>query len=72
MGKEPDELLAEGLLTVAEAASFLRLSRSKVYGLMETGTLRYVLIGRSRRIPRRAVIDLAASGLRGGWKEAEV
>ncbi len=61
-----EELVADGLLTVPEAASFLRLSRSNLYALMERGELRFVKIGRSRRIPRRAVIALAASGLRGG------
>ncbi len=60
------ELVADGLFTVAEAASFLRVGRSSLYALMDRGELRFVKIGRSRRIPRRAVIALAACGLRGG------
>ncbi len=66
MTSEPTDLVADGLLTVPEAAGFLRLSRSNLYALMERGELRFVKIGRSRRIPRRAVIALAACGLRGG------
>ena len=60
------ELVADGLLTVQECAEFLHLSRSKVYELMDAGELCFTKLGRSRRIPRRAVIELAARGLRGG------
>jgi excisionase family DNA binding protein len=58
--------VADGLMTVPEAARFLSISRSKLYVMMDEGDLRFVKIGRSRRIPRRAVVDLAARGLRGG------
>ncbi len=58
-------LLRDGLMTIPETAVFLRLSRSTIYGLMERGELPYVCIGSSRRIPRRALVDLAASHLRG-------
>ena len=60
------ELVADGLLTVREAATFLRISRSNLYALMEHGELAFVKLGRSRRIPRRALVELAASGLQGG------
>ena len=62
------ELVADGLLTVRECAEFLHLSRSKIYELMDAGELCFVKLGRSRRIPRRAVIELAARQLRGGWR----
>jgi excisionase family DNA binding protein len=39
-----------GLALIKEAADFLRLSRSKVYELMESGELPFVKIGRSRRV----------------------
>lgn len=54
-----DEMLADGLMTVKEAASFLRLGVSTVYEQMDAGRLGYVKIGRARRIPKRAVIELA-------------
>ena len=60
------EMVSDGLLTVQECAQFLHLSRSKVYELMDAGELCFTKLGRSRRIPRRAVIELAARGLRGG------
>ena len=62
------ELVADGLVTVQEAGQFLSVSRSKLYDLMDNGELKFVKLGRSRRIPRRALIDLAASGLQGGWR----
>ncbi len=69
MMRDSDAALVEdGLLTVAEAGRFLKLSRSSVYKLMDEGQLRYTKIGRSRRVPRRAVVELAASGLQGGFR----
>lgn len=38
-------------VTVAEAASLLRLSRSQMYALLQRGELKSVKIGNSRRIP---------------------
>ena len=64
-------LVEDGLVTVSEAAAFLRLSRSNLYLLMERGELPFVKIGRSRRIPRRALVQLAARGIRGGVKLGE-
>jgi len=43
------------LLKPEEAAEVLGVGRSTVYELMRAGTLRSVLIGRSRRVPREAV-----------------
>ena len=59
------ELVRDGLMTVREAVAFLRLGRSTLYGLMERGDLPYASIGARRLIPRRALVDLAASHLRG-------
>lgn len=39
------------LLTPADAAKALGISRTRVYELMASGMLRSVKIGRSRRIP---------------------
>jgi excisionase family DNA binding protein len=60
-----EALMSDGLLTVPEAVAFLRLSRSTIYALMDAGELVYVRIGRTRRIPRRALVGLAATHLNG-------
>jgi excisionase family DNA binding protein len=54
----PDSL--GDLLKVPEACQLLRLSRAKVYQLMEAGELTYARFGRSRRIPRRALAEYVA------------
>jgi excisionase family DNA binding protein len=51
--------LDQGLIRVAEAARFLAVSRSTLYALMEAGELTYVKLGRSRRIPKLAIVELA-------------
>lgn len=59
------ETVGDGLLRVSEVAKFLGLARSTVYQLMDRGELRYAKILRTRRIPRRAVLDLAVRSLQG-------
>jgi excisionase family DNA binding protein len=59
--------LEKGLITVVEAAKFLSLSRSTIYNLMDSGRLRYVKIGGSRRIPWQCCLELIQSHLIGGW-----
>jgi excisionase family DNA binding protein len=61
----PENLVHEGLDRIDEAAAFLKISRSQIYTLMDAGELVYVKIGRSRRIPHRALIELAARHLNG-------
>ena len=61
-------LVEDGLMTVAESARFLNLSRSTIYKLMCDGQLQFTRIGRARRIPRRALLELAARGLAGGTR----
>jgi excisionase family DNA binding protein len=46
------------------AAEFLGISRSKVYELMDGGQLTSLKLGRCRRIPRRALVELVAGALR--------
>jgi excisionase family DNA binding protein len=60
------ELVADGLLTVAAAAAFLSVSRSTLYLAMDRGQLPFVKLGRARRIPRRALLALAAVNLHNG------
>ena len=52
-------------MRIPEVARFLALSRASVYQLMDRGELPWVKLGRARRIPRRAVVDLAARRLIG-------
>ena len=59
--------LTEELLTVAHVGSLLAVSRSAVYNLMATGKLRYVKIGRNRRISRAELLGLIARSTQGGW-----
>jgi len=56
-------LVADGLATMAEAERFTGLGKSKLYRLMSEGELPSVKIGASRRIPRRALVALAARHL---------
>jgi excisionase family DNA binding protein len=53
-------------LTVAEVAAVMRVSRMTVYRLVHAGELASVRVGRSFRVPERAVHDY----LRGAFTEA--
>jgi excisionase family DNA binding protein len=57
------ELVADGLQRISETARFLSLSRSLIYQLINSGTLPTVRIGRTRRIPTKAVVELAANSV---------
>lgn len=61
-------LVQDGLATVAEAQKFTSLSRSTLYSMMDAGQLVFVKLGRARRIPWRALVELAAANVRGGWQ----
>jgi len=56
-------LVDDGLLTVKQASKFVSLSVASLYGTMARGESAYVKLGKSRRIPRRALISLAARHL---------
>lgn len=58
-----EELIGGGLDRIRDVAAFLKVSRSQIYALMGRGVLPFVRIGRSRRVPHQAVIDLATSNL---------
>lgn len=61
-----EQLVEGGLVPIDEAMAFLSVGRSTVYELMDKGLLPYAKIGRSRRIPRRALVNLAQAMLKGG------
>jgi excisionase family DNA binding protein len=52
-GDDPQELLR-----VDQAGQLLKLSRAKVYQLMQAGQLEYVQLDGCRRIPRQALQEL--------------
>jgi len=60
------------LLTVAEAANQLALSRSTLYNLMDRGELAYVRIGRTRRIPQDELNRLIRESLVGPERFGEI
>jgi excisionase family DNA binding protein len=66
MKRKDEAVVADGLVSVGEAMAFLSVGRSTVYELMDKGFLPYAKIGRSRRVPKRALVELAAMNLRGG------
>jgi excisionase family DNA binding protein len=53
-------IVADGLASVAEGMKFLSVSRSKLHELMNASEIQYAKVGRSRRIPWRALREYAA------------
>ena len=58
-----DNIVSEGLERISDAARFLGISRSSVYKLIAMGVLPSAKIGNSRRVPVRAVRELASARL---------
>ena len=67
--------MAEGLegvprfLTVAEVADAMRVSKMTVYRMIHSSQMPAVRMGRSFRVPRKAVDDLIAQGYE-AWEHA--
>jgi|GEM_PF-2159989 len=57
------DLVSGGLLDVPGAVEFTRLSRSTIFELLRAGTIASVRVGKSRRIPRRALEEFVAANL---------
>ena len=57
VGPRPERIA----LSPDEAAYLIGVSRSRMYELMAAGDIRSVKIGRSRRIPRQALVDYIES-----------
>jgi excisionase family DNA binding protein len=72
MAAERDEegLLEDGLDRVRDVAAYLSVSVAQVYALMARGELPFTKIGRCRRVPRRAVVNLAARNLVHGTRQS--
>jgi excisionase family DNA binding protein len=58
-------LAADGFATIEDATQFLRLKRSSIYNLMNSGHLRFAKFGKSRRISWRSLRELAEQSLVG-------
>jgi excisionase family DNA binding protein len=52
------------LLSVAEAAATLGVSRSRLYHMMYAGEIRTIQLGRSRRVPMSVMQEFVATKLR--------
>ena len=61
---------APSFLTVAEVAEMLRVSKMTVYRMVHSGDLPAMQVGRSFRVPQRAVEQYLAAGL-GDWGHEE-
>lgn len=57
------EMVKDGLMRISKAAKFLDISRSMIYQLLNSGEMRSVKIGRSRRIPIRFLHEFAEKRL---------
>ena len=68
MSDRPQE--APRFLTVAEVADVMRVSRMTVYRMVHSGQMPAVRMGRSFRVPAKAVEDLIAEGL-ADWEQGE-
>lgn len=60
---ERHNIISEGLERVSDAAQFLGISKSSVYKFIALGILPSVKLGNSRRVPIRAVRELASDRL---------
>jgi excisionase family DNA binding protein len=58
---QPDKLSSVKFLTVAEVASVMRVSKMTVYRMVHAGELPAVRVGRSFRVPEKAVHDYLQS-----------
>lgn len=61
---------APSFLTVAEVAAMLRVSKMTVYRMVHSGDLPAMQVGRSFRVPERAVAEYLSVGL-GDWGHEE-
>jgi excisionase family DNA binding protein len=59
----------EGLASIRQGEQFLAVSRSTLYALMDQGKLPYAKIGKSRRIPWKALREFVQRCLVGGGEK---
>lgn len=62
---EAPRILNDRFLTVKQVGELLGISRGKVYGLMNSGELRFAKFGKSRRIPAKALNEFVERSMVG-------
>lgn len=60
--KKPETVCEDGVLTLDEAAAFLKCSRRSITDYIACGKLGYTTVGRTRKIPRKALVEYLDSG----------
>lgn len=60
--QERAELFGDGAMTVEKASESSGIGRTTLYQLMTQGELPYSKVGVRRLIPRRALVELLATG----------
>jgi excisionase family DNA binding protein len=63
--KRREDMVSDGLVSVKEACNFLGISNTFIYDMMKSGELKYVKLGRARRVPRSELRRVASEGLCG-------
>jgi len=58
-----EQLVADGLFKLQEAADFLSIGLTTLYTLVNDGEMRTIKIGNIRRIPKRALVRYASKKL---------
>jgi excisionase family DNA binding protein len=58
-------VIEQGAMDITDACEFVGVGRSFLYTLMESGSLRFIKLGRRRLIPRLELQRLLADGLVG-------
>lgn len=57
----PEQAIQPRLNTIGQTVDRLGICRANVYGLLSSGELRSVKIGRRRLVPEQAIIDFIAT-----------
>lgn len=63
--EKTNDLVADGFADVRQAADYLKVSRAKLYAMMDSGDLPYAKFDRCRRIPWAALRAYAAQRMVG-------
>jgi excisionase family DNA binding protein len=58
-----EQLVEDGAVDVTEASRFTSLGRTFLYGLMDSGRLKFIKLGKRRLIPRAELRRLLAESV---------